>query len=93
MDDENLLYHFTPRTLPGPGVGNYVFELPYHLPYQPLRGEGLQNMFQFRTMQSPQIYKDQYKGPTYGYGGLQAGTIVGQPLLDDQASNMYTSGG
>lgn len=88
--DDLTLYHYTPRTLPGPGVGNYAFQMPYHLPYQPLLGEGVHNLYARNVMQPPQVYKDTYRGPDYGYGGLSQGQYVGQPLTAD---NTYTAGG
>lgn len=72
-----------------PGAENFVYEPTHELPVHAIWGGGsgvnqglLFPVNAWPVYQPPQVWAD-LRIPTAGYGGLQAGAFVGQPLLDD----------
>lgn len=87
------LYRYTPRRYPTPGTGNYAFEPKFSLSKFPLlAGPGKVTMGQINPLQPPQTYY-YMQAPTAGLGGVQAGQIVGQPLLSDLSPASGTAQG
>jgi hypothetical protein len=63
-----------------PGAGNEAYETPWELPVQLIRGPG-RIAGALSVTQPPQVWFNAQVGLN-GLGGLQAGQIILQPLLD-----------
>lgn len=77
-----------------PGTGNYVFEPTFELPIKGILGQGSDvnqgthypdARWPVFAMSPPLVSVP--LATQVGYGGLQAGAFVQQPLLDDQSQN------
>ena len=76
-----------------PGTGNYVYEPMFELPFKGIVGQG--GIFQgvkypdgrWPTFAAIAPVVSYPLGTTAGYGGLQAGAFVQQPLLDGTDDN------
>lgn len=75
------LYKYTPKRLPGPGTGNFAFEPEFGLPVQLAGGPGTAYFRGFRVTQPQQPYYGQQQ-TIIGLEGIQAGSIVGQSLIE-----------
>ena len=87
------LYAYHEGDLFTPGTGNYVFETLLELPLKTLYGGG--SGINQGTPYPINAWPVGYVPPivsmptvtTFGYGGLQAGAFVQQPLLDQWSNN------
>ncbi len=76
------LYSYHEGDLFTPGAGNFVFEPNFELPLQTVWGFGfVRNPNTFKALQPPQVWAHPTV-TTDGIGGLQAGTMELQPLLE-----------
>ena len=76
------LYNFHQGNVFFPGTGNYVFEPNFELPLLTVWGFGfVRNPNTFKPLQPPQVWAHPHVR-TNGIGGLQAGTVELQPLLE-----------
>jgi hypothetical protein len=77
------LYYYHEGDLFAPGTGNWVFETTHELPLVTIWGKAfLRRPNTFSVIQHPQVMAN----PTVrsgGLGGLQAGTIELEPLLEE----------
>lgn len=76
-----MLYGFFKTRQPSPGSQAYAFEPAFTLPGFPATGNGFPVNYDFRPLQHPQVYYNKVI-PNAGIGGLVAGQIFGQPLLN-----------
>ena len=84
MGFRTFMYRFIPtRTDRGYGSGNDAFMGAGGLPVYLMRGPGFIPYDKLRVLQNPQTYYPRVLVPTDGYGGVQAGQIIFQPLEDD----------
>ncbi len=78
------IYSYHQGDLFTPGAQNYVFESNFELPLQTLWGHGFLPIPQyFNPLQPPQVVANQTLY-TNGYGGLQAGQMALQPLIESE---------
>ena len=81
------IYNYHEGDLFTPGAGNFVFEPTFELPIETLWGFGfIRNPNTFSPLQQPQVFSP----PTVvnnGIGGLVAGQIALQPLIEDDEGN------
>ncbi len=76
------IYRYHEGDLFTPGAQNFVFEPNFELPLQTVWGRGfIRNPNTFKALQPPQVWAHPTV-TTDGLGGLQAGQIESQPLLD-----------
>lgn len=76
------LYSYHEGDLFTPGAQNFVFEPNFETPLQTVWGRGfIRNPNTFKPLQPPQVWAHPHV-TTDGLGGLQAGTIELQPLLE-----------
>lgn len=69
-----------------PGAAGEGFLQPTSLPVISFRGRARVAGQYFKPLQPPQVYFNQQNG-IVGLGGLQAGQIISQPLLDPTQDN------
>jgi len=80
-------YQFYPHRMPSPGSQNWIFEPKFGLPLHAIADRGVFPAHQFKSaIQPPQVWYNQAV-PQAGYGGLQAGQIVGQGLIAPDNEN------
>ena len=77
---DGSLYQYDVTRRFDPGAPGNAFEPLFNLPKIVFRGRA-RIAGQFGTMQPPQIYFNGQLGVT-GLGGIQAGQVISQPLLD-----------
>ena len=78
----SALYHYHEGDLFTPGAGNFVFEPNFELPLQTIWGRGfIRNPNTFNVYQPPQVWSPAHV-KTNGLGGLIAGQVALQPLLE-----------
>jgi hypothetical protein len=76
------LYNYHQGNVFFPGTGNFVFEPNFELPLQTVWGFGfIRNPNTFKVQQPPQVWSQPHV-QTNGIGGLQAGEIEFQPLIE-----------
>jgi hypothetical protein len=76
------IYSYHEGDLFTPGAGNFVFEPNFELPLQTIWGFGfIRNPNTFNPLQPPQVLSPP-NVQANGIGGLQAGTIQLEPLID-----------
>lgn len=76
------IYNYHEGALFTPGAGNFVFEPNFELPLQTIWGFGfIRNPNTFRATQPPQVMSFPHV-QTNGIGGLQAGFMELEPLID-----------
>lgn len=75
------IYHWQKKRLPTPGAQNYAFETLGLTEFTPI-GAGVRNRNAFRVLQKPQLYVNGQAYLTSGLGGIAAGQMIFQPLLD-----------
>lgn len=89
-DTGTAIYQYHEGALFGPGSGNFVFEPQFELPLLTIWGRGfIRNPNTFNPIQPPQIWS-QPNVQQNGIGGLQAGTVALEGLIDpngDDGSN------
>jgi hypothetical protein len=74
-------YRWTKKKLPTPGSGNYAFDTLGLVEFTPI-GPSEFVRRELPGLQMPQVYITGQMLTTTGYGGLAAGQIINQPLLD-----------
>lgn len=74
-------YQWTKKQLPTPGTGNYAFDTLGLVEFTPI-GTGIWDRRELPGLQPPQLYIGAQMVVTNGFGGLAAGQIINQPLLD-----------
>jgi hypothetical protein len=79
------IYHYHEGDIFEPGTGNWVFEPAYETPLMTIWGHAfLRQPNTFKPLQPPQIYSNP-NVVVSGIGGLVAGTMAFQPLIDPVA--------
>lgn len=74
-------YHWQRKRLPTPGAQNYAFETLALAEFSPV-GWGVRARQFFNVLQPPQLYVNGQALPITGLGGLIAGQVIMQPLID-----------
>lgn len=81
-------FNFKKTRQPTPGALDNAFYPGFSLPPQALRspslsqGKAVNVNWDWRPFQPPQMYYGAKQIPTTGLGGIVAGTIYGQPLVN-----------
>lgn len=75
------MFHWVKKRLPSPGTGNYAFSTLSLYELSPI-GPAVAARVLFQTVQPPQLYLNGQLVGTVGLGGLVAGQMISQPLLD-----------
>lgn len=78
---------FERKKLPSPGAQNYAYE-SYGLPEFTFIGPAVANRMMLRPLQPPPVYALQ-QASVAGVGGLSAGQIIGQPLINVQPGTTF----
>lgn len=74
-------FHWQKKRLPSPGTGNYAFETLALFETTPI-GPAVAQRQMFKVVQPPQLYIRAQAIPVSGIGGINAGQVVLQPLID-----------
>lgn len=74
-------YHWTKKRLPSPGAQNYAFETLALAQFTQI-GAGVAQRHFFKVLQPPQLYIGGQALPVTGLGGVSAGQMIMQPLID-----------
>ncbi len=92
VDARNALYRYHEGDLFTPGAGNFVFEPGYELPLVTVWGKGfIRNPNVFNPLQNPQVWS-QPNVNNNGIGGLIAGDMELQGLLNPENEGSPFSG-
>lgn len=84
------IYNYHEGALFTPGAGNYVFEPNFELPLQTIWGFGfIRTPNTFNPLQPPQVISQAHV-LSNGIGGLQAGELLLQPLIDPATGDSGT---
>ena len=78
--------HWVRKRLPTPGAQNYAYE-SLGLAEFSYAGRATANKHSYRVVQTPQLYVDGQSLLTSGLGGVAAGQIISQPLIDPYNQN------
>lgn len=78
--DRGFPYSFHETFYPSPGSGNFAFVPNMTLPALAVQGPGNMVLAQLSVVSANEFFT-QPTLPTSGFGGIQQGQIVGQPLI------------
>jgi len=74
-------YHWVKKDLPDPGAQNYAFESLGLTEFTPI-GAGVAQRQMFNVLQPPSLFVNGQMLLTSGVGGVAAGQVIFQPLID-----------
>lgn len=82
-------FHFHEGDVFTPGTGNWALDPPHETPLNTIWGHAfLRTPNTFRTLQPPQVYVSP-AAMQNGIGGLVAGQVISQPLINDPTEGQF----